>query len=69
MTLGHLDSTDIVGWTDGEGGLVCPDCHTEGALIGVKDNVPIFADAEFDYQAVCDLCGEPLEIVRIDLNQ
>ena len=62
-----MKSWEYEGYTTKDGGVICCDCT--GKLSEDEENkfgyMPIFADSEWDYYPVCDICLCELDYVGL----
>jgi len=43
----------------------CVKCLPEGVTVNSEDVYPVFADSEWDYYPVCDVCGTVHDYVNL----
>ena len=55
-----MRSYDIVGWTSPDGYALCTDHGSDDGELQ-----PIFADSEWDYYPICDVCGSSIGDVNL----
>jgi hypothetical protein len=55
-----MKSFDVVGYTDGDGGVYCPGCAADPENMN-----PIFVDSEWDYYPTCDACQGVIDEVGL----